>query len=173
LVYLDANVPADGENSYDAELIAEDARAADRAAADASGMPGFITVDAYAEWIRDLMPDPGDQAWLFAKLVPQPLATYTQPIRLGNPAAAAIARAFVFCTEGKGTRRGTRLSAPRTESGRLRAGATGSWRTPTLRRSTPRRRQLRRSCPRRRPRPSPRTQEFQAHSIGDLLIAKA
>ena len=33
--------------------------------------------------------------------MPQPLATYTQPIRLGNPAAAAVPRAFVFCTEGK------------------------------------------------------------------------
>jgi hypothetical protein len=39
---------------------------------------------------------------LFAKLVPQPLATYTQPIRLGNPSAAAVPRAFIFCTEGKG-----------------------------------------------------------------------
>lgn len=38
---------------------------------------------------------------LLAKLVPQPLATYTQPIRLGNPAAAAIPRAFILCTEEK------------------------------------------------------------------------
>lgn len=34
--------------------------------------------------------------------MPQPLATCTQPIRLGNPAAAALPRAFVFCTDGKG-----------------------------------------------------------------------
>jgi hypothetical protein len=39
---------------------------------------------------------------LFAKFLPQPLTTYTQPIRLGNPAAAAIPRAFIFCTEDKG-----------------------------------------------------------------------
>jgi hypothetical protein len=39
---------------------------------------------------------------LFSKLVPQPLATYTQRIRLGSPTAAAIPRAFVFCTEAKG-----------------------------------------------------------------------
>ena len=102
LIYLDANVPADGENSYDAELISDEARAADRAAAYAAGRPGFLVVDLYAEWIRSLTPDPADQAWLFAKLVPQPLATYTQPIRLGNPAAAAVPRALVFCTEGKG-----------------------------------------------------------------------
>ena len=102
LIYLDANMPADGENGYDAELISADARAADRAAADADGRPGFLVVDLYAEWIRSLTPDPADQAWLFAKLAPQPLATYTQPIRLRNPAAAAIPRALVFCTEAKG-----------------------------------------------------------------------
>ena len=44
LVYLDAFVPADGENSYDAERSAEDVRAADRAAAEAAGMPGFLVV---------------------------------------------------------------------------------------------------------------------------------
>jgi pimeloyl-ACP methyl ester carboxylesterase len=102
LVYLDANVPADGENSYDAELSSEEARAADRTAAEAVGMSGFLVVDAYAEWIRALTPDPADRAWLFAKLVPQPLATYTQPIRLQNPAAASVPRTFIFCTEGKG-----------------------------------------------------------------------
>jgi hypothetical protein len=42
---------------------------------------------------------------------------------------------------------GTPPCAPRPESGRLRAGATGSWRTPTWHRSTPRGRRRRRSCP--------------------------
>jgi pimeloyl-ACP methyl ester carboxylesterase len=102
LVYLDANVPAHDENSYDAELIPEEARAADRAAAEAEGRPGFLVITPYAEWIRSLTTDPGDREWVFAKLVPQPMATYTQPIRLGNPAAAAVSRAFVFCTEAKG-----------------------------------------------------------------------
>jgi pimeloyl-ACP methyl ester carboxylesterase len=102
LIYLDANVPADGENSYDTELYSDDARAADRAAAEAAGMPGFLVIDPYVEWIRSLVADPADLDWLFERLVPQPLATYTQPIRLGNPAAAAVPRAFLFCTEGKG-----------------------------------------------------------------------
>ena len=39
LVYLDAPVPSDGENSYDAELYSEESRAADRAAAEAAGCP--------------------------------------------------------------------------------------------------------------------------------------
>jgi pimeloyl-ACP methyl ester carboxylesterase len=102
LVYLDANVPADGEDSYDAEPSPAGARAADRAAAETVGMPGFLVIDGYAEWIRSLTPEPADQEWLFGKLVPQPLATLTQPVRLGNPAAAAVPRVFVRCTEGKG-----------------------------------------------------------------------
>ena len=102
LVYLDAAVPADGEDSYDAEPSPAEARATDRAAAEAAGMPGFLPVDPYADWLGSMMPDPDDRAWVFAKLVPQPLATCTQPIRLGNPAAAAVPRVFISCTQGKG-----------------------------------------------------------------------
>jgi pimeloyl-ACP methyl ester carboxylesterase len=101
LVYLDALVPVNGENSYDAEQSSEQVRAGDRAAAEAAGLPGFILVEPYRDWLGSLIPDPVDRAWLFAKLVPQPLATYTQPLRLSNPAAAAVPRTFVFCTEGK------------------------------------------------------------------------
>jgi len=63
-------------------------------------MPGCLVIDSYAQWIRLLVPDSVDQEWLFSKFVRQPLATYTQPIRLGS-LAAAVPRAFVFCTEGK------------------------------------------------------------------------
>ena len=102
LVYLDADVPLDGETGYDAERCSEEVRTSDHAAAEAAGTPGFIPVDPYLDWLRSLVPDPLDQAWLFAKLVPQPLATYTQPIRLTNPAAVAVPRTFIFCTQGKG-----------------------------------------------------------------------
>jgi pimeloyl-ACP methyl ester carboxylesterase len=101
LVYLDASVPADGENGYDADRSSQEARAVDRRAAEAAGMPGFLVLDPNADWLRSLTLDPGDWEWLLAKLVPQPIATYTQPIRLGNPAAEAVPRTFVFCTEGK------------------------------------------------------------------------
>jgi len=102
LVYLDADVPVDGETGYDAELCSAEVRTSDREAAEAAGTPDFIPVDHYLDWLRSILPDPVDQAWLFARLVPQPLATYTQPIRLTNPAAVAIPRAFIFCTQGKG-----------------------------------------------------------------------
>jgi pimeloyl-ACP methyl ester carboxylesterase len=101
LVYLDAAVPADGESSYDVDRSSQEDRAVDRRAAAAAGMPGFLVVDPYVDLLRSLTLDPGDCDWLLAKLVPQPIATYTQPIRLGNPAAEAVPRTFVFCTEGK------------------------------------------------------------------------
>ena len=99
LVYLDASVPVDGENGYDADLSSEEVRAGDRAAAEAAGMPGFLVVEPYVEWIESLLPDRADREWVFANLVPQPIATYTQPIRLRNPAATAVPRIFVRCTE--------------------------------------------------------------------------
>ena len=99
LVYLDASVPVDGENSYDADLSSEEARASDRAAAEAAGRPGFLVVEPYVEWIASLLPDRADREWVFANLVPQPIATYTQPIRLRNSAATAVPRIFVRCTQ--------------------------------------------------------------------------
>lgn len=99
LVYLDASVPVDGENSYDVDLASEEVQAGDRAAAEAVGRSGFLVVDPYREWIESLLPDRADRDWVFAKLVPQPIATYTQPIRLSNPAASAIPRIFVRCTD--------------------------------------------------------------------------
>jgi len=53
---------------------------------------------------------------VFSKLVPHPIATYTQPLRLGNPRAAALPRAFVFCTEGKDATDSTLLVASRVRS---------------------------------------------------------
>jgi pimeloyl-ACP methyl ester carboxylesterase len=103
LVYLDAYVPEDGQNNYDADSPDEETRkevlAADVAAGAAAGMPGFVPVyPAIEEWIRAMTKDPADFDWLMDKFVPQPLLTSLQPVRLGNP-AAALPRAFVFCTE--------------------------------------------------------------------------
>ena len=102
LIYLDALVPVDGDTAYDAERSSEEVRASDRVAAEAAGKPGFVLVDPYLDWLRSVIADPVDQAWLFAKLLPHPLATYTQPLRLTNPAAATVPRTFIFCTKSKG-----------------------------------------------------------------------
>ncbi len=119
LVYLDASVPADGENMYDTfGASAEEDRARDRAMAEAAGSPGFLPVPSgdSADWIRSITPDPADQAWFFSKAVPHPIATYTQPIRLGNPAAAVVPRAFILCTEGKDPTDGFLRTAARLRS---------------------------------------------------------
>jgi hypothetical protein len=92
--------------------------AGDRAAAEAAGHPGFFGVPTgdFADLIRSWIPDPSDQAWFFSKLVPHPIATYTQPIPLRNPAAAAVPRAFILCTEGKDATDFTLLAAARVRS---------------------------------------------------------
>src|SRR5215213_176614 len=106
LVYLDASVPADGQNSYDADFIDEEAKleaiAADIAGGMEAGMPGFrIVSPEIEEWVRGAITDPAEAEWFIAKLVPHPLLSDQQPVRLGNPAAAALPRAFILCTADK------------------------------------------------------------------------
>ena len=98
LVYLDAVVPADGQSEYDADPDVKARHAAEREAA-AAGTPGYQPVPM--EYIRARVTDEADRAWLLAKMVPHPLATFAQPVRLRNPAAETIPRTFIFCTEGK------------------------------------------------------------------------
>ena len=106
VVYIDGDLPADGQNDYDASFIAEDAKnealVADVAAGVAAGMPGYrVVTSGVEEWIRGAMKDPAVADWVLSKLVPQPLLTLLQPVRIGNPAAAALPRAFVLCTADK------------------------------------------------------------------------
>jgi pimeloyl-ACP methyl ester carboxylesterase len=102
LVYLEGAVPQDGQSNYD-EYTEEGIGFEYRAGVEA-GWPGFEVVHAGAEeFVRSLTKDPADQEWVLSKLTPQPMAVSAQPIKLGNPAAAALPRTYVFCTEGKGT----------------------------------------------------------------------
>jgi hypothetical protein len=39
--------------------------------------------------------------WVMVRMVPQPLATFAQPLRLRNPAGPAVPRVYVLCTAGK------------------------------------------------------------------------
>ena len=63
LVYLDGNVPADGQNCYDTWGSSEKVRAAELAAGEAAGLPGFFPVPtgAFAEVIRSWIPDRADR----------------------------------------------------------------------------------------------------------------
>jgi pimeloyl-ACP methyl ester carboxylesterase len=98
LIYFDAVVPVDGQSEYDADPNVAGRHAAEREAEEA-GTPGFQPVPV--DYLRTRVPDEADLAWLLAKMVPHPIATFAQPIQLCNPAAEMIPRTFVFCTEGK------------------------------------------------------------------------
>jgi pimeloyl-ACP methyl ester carboxylesterase len=106
LVYFDTAVPADGENDYNldygsGEAYAE-AVAADIAGAMEAGLPGFVPVfPAVVEWVQSMVTDPDEAEWFIAKLMPHPQLTRLQPVRLGNPAAAKLSRAFILCTADK------------------------------------------------------------------------
>jgi pimeloyl-ACP methyl ester carboxylesterase len=98
LIYFDAVVPTDGQSEYDTDPNVAGRHAAEREA-EAAGTPGFQPVPR--EYLRARVPDEADLAWLLSKMVPHPIATFAQPVRRRNPAADAIPRTFVFCTEGK------------------------------------------------------------------------
>jgi pimeloyl-ACP methyl ester carboxylesterase len=100
LVYLDATVPENGQSHFDAQGFTDEVIGADYRAGVEAGMPGFDAITpGLEEWIRGALKDPAVADWVLSKLEPQPMLTWLQPVRLGNPAAAALPRVFIFCTE--------------------------------------------------------------------------
>lgn len=91
LVYLDAYIPEDGQS--EADLWPPERRAiADAASAAASGLAQAPPPALFG------VTDPGLVAWIAARLTPQPVATYTEPVPPGNAASAALPRVFIHCT---------------------------------------------------------------------------
>jgi pimeloyl-ACP methyl ester carboxylesterase len=102
LVYLDAAVPEDGQNSHTYFGATDEGIGFEYRMGVEAGWPGFEVVHAgVEEFIRSLTKDPADVDWLLAKLAPQPMAVSTTTLNLGDPAAAALPRAYVLCTEGR------------------------------------------------------------------------
>lgn len=96
LVYLDAEVPEDGQSEYD--LVPPDERRRYEEDARAKG-DGWRIPPPVPE---PLPPDlDADVRWVLSRMVPQPVRTFDPPVRLIN-AAATVPRSYVFCTEGKG-----------------------------------------------------------------------
>jgi pimeloyl-ACP methyl ester carboxylesterase len=89
LVFLDAMVPEDGETAADVIPITK--QLVD-SAVDGWRVPpmGLFGVT-----------DPDDVAWLRSMLSDQPVRCLTEPVRLGNPAAAAIPRTHIHCVAGQ------------------------------------------------------------------------
>lgn len=98
LVYADAAIPEDGQSHYDLGGVDEEDPALSPGGAAAAGVPGCLPVPE--RFVRETVMDAADQEWVVARLTPHPVKALAQPVRLGNPAAAAIPRAFVRFTEG-------------------------------------------------------------------------
>ncbi len=96
LVYLDAEVPEDGQSEYD--LVPADERARYEELAVAKG-DGWRVPPPVPEPLPDDLPP--DIRWVLSRMVPQPVATFAQPVRLTDAVAASLPRTYIFCTEGK------------------------------------------------------------------------
>ena len=95
VVYLDAEVPRDGEAEMD--LMPPEERSAYEESAKLRG-------DGWR--IPPPLPDPlppgldPDVRWVMSRMVPQPLRTFTQPLRLSTT-APSLRRTYVLHTDGK------------------------------------------------------------------------
>lgn len=103
LVYLDGLVPEDGQSNYQFWGYNDEGIGFEYRMGLEAGWPGFEVVYAgVADFIQAMIKDPADAEWYVAKMTPQPMAVSAQSIKLGNPTAAALPRAFIFCSEEKG-----------------------------------------------------------------------
>jgi pimeloyl-ACP methyl ester carboxylesterase len=98
LVYIDAEVPLDGESEFD--LTPPEERTSYEEAARTRG-EGWRIPPPFPQPLP-----PGTDptvVWAVARMVPQPLATFTQRLHTAGPAeqATPVARTYVLCTEGK------------------------------------------------------------------------
>jgi pimeloyl-ACP methyl ester carboxylesterase len=96
LVYLDADVPLDGQSELD--MLSDDEREPWLEAARTRG-DGWLIPPPFP----DPLP-PGlapEVVWTISRMVPQPLATFTQPVQLRSTPSALPPRTFILCTEGK------------------------------------------------------------------------
>jgi pimeloyl-ACP methyl ester carboxylesterase len=96
LVYLDADVPMSGQSEFDLlprEEVAEYEEAA-RARGDGWQIPPPFP---------DPLPPgtPAVVAWAVERMVPHPLRTLTQPLRLTRADGEGPSRTYVLCAEGK------------------------------------------------------------------------
>ncbi|WP_406192548.1 alpha/beta hydrolase [Kitasatospora sp. NBC_01560] len=95
LVYLDAMVPADGESVLD--VMPATRYLLDRAAG--SDAPWRIPPMPQGAAPAGLfgVTEPADVAWLRTLLSDESARCFQQPVRLGNPAAAAVPRTHIHC----------------------------------------------------------------------------
>lgn len=96
LVYLDADVPLNGQSEFD--LLPPEESAEYEAAARSRG-DGWRIPPPFP----DRMPPetPAAVAWAVERMSPQPLRTLTQALRLTRTEGVGLPRTYVLCSEGK------------------------------------------------------------------------
>ncbi len=100
LVYLDAFVPEDGQSTADFLPPPQREQWERRVQTEGYGwlipslMPG-----PWEEFVRDAwqVTDEADRRWLVERLGPTPYKVFTDSVRRGNPAAAALPRTYIRC----------------------------------------------------------------------------
>jgi pimeloyl-ACP methyl ester carboxylesterase len=99
-VYLDAELPRDGESEFDVsgpEFRAEMEQAAQTMG---NGWKASVgTVEDTDAFFKTWLPDEAVRHWFVAKLVtsPQPIETFRQGCVCRNPAADSVPRSFIRC----------------------------------------------------------------------------
>ena len=101
LVYVNGVAPSHGEAMVDQlEAVRGPDFVARIRGFIADGAP-FMPAPTNPEEIasRWAITDPLDQAFMLARLSPQPTLTFAQPVRTSNPDAAGLRREFILCSE--------------------------------------------------------------------------
>lgn len=100
VVYLDGEVPRDGDRSFDfwdqAQVAAMEQRAQETGEGWKASVGSAAEIEPFfAAWI----PDAERRRWLVSKMTShaQPIETFRQPIRLSNPAADAVPKTLIRC----------------------------------------------------------------------------
>jgi pimeloyl-ACP methyl ester carboxylesterase len=95
LVFLDAFVPTDGQSLFD--LLRPERRDMYRQQTQVHG-DGWRVPPPPPQALG--VTETAQAAWLSARLTPQPLASFEQPVRLQHTAAERLTRTYIHCTEG-------------------------------------------------------------------------
>ena len=101
VVYLDADVPRDGDTGFDFFPQAADVAAIEQQARETGdGWKAFAGSAAEIEpWLGPWISDAEKRRWVVAKMAStvQPINTLRQPIRLSNPTADSVSRTYIRC----------------------------------------------------------------------------
>ncbi len=136
LVYLDANVPEDGQSLVDlmpAEMREQFwIRAQDKGKKwERRGYPPLPAAESppmeehLTPWVEGGLLSHDDANWLLRNFVPHPARIYLDPVRFRNPAARKLPRTFILCTLSPGP---FEVFARRAQTGGgLAISRTGEW----------------------------------------------